>query len=412
MKPTALFPLALILFASCQAGGSRGDGLVRLPDGGEIRVSTDLPYKISHTEFYPPSDSIPLVTDPRLIIHDAPDDTLHWMLHALQGGNLIGVAEGNPNDMFGVIADVAVGGSLVYYADQQSKDVRAYDFEGRLVDIIGGPGQGPAEFGLMSFVAVTGTGGDVHVVVGSGARRVSVFRKSGDGSHEFQTSFNAATRFLNGDMCAMNGHVYTTGYSEDHEGAIHKHTLHGTYVSSFGTVSSHPDRMAKRLMAERGSLECNEPHGVLLYAYPSMPIATAFEESGKELWQVRLADARIVPKLLMFSKEWGLVGAANWPVREGGSEDIDVTGEAQGDAFWLVRRELLTKDRKRWMAHFYRMDVLSGQGEYLGKRPIHTEESKRAVRVIARGHVFTTRSEPYPQLGIHPFSDEAQYFGR
>ena len=378
-----------------------------MDDGGEARLPPGISYKINHTEFYPPSDSIPLVTDPRLIIHDPPDDTMHGMLSALQGGSLIGVAEGHPNDMVGIIADVAVGGSLVYYADRQSKDVRAYDFEGRLADIVGGPGQGPAEFGLMSFVAVTGTGRDVHVVVGSGVRRVSVFRKSGDGSHELQTSFNAAARFLNGAMCAMNGHVYTTGSSEDHEGVFHRHTPDGTYVSSFGAASSHPAWIVRGRMAEGGSLGCNEAHGVLLFAQRSMPIVAAFEKSGKELWRVRLADARIGSILLMSSQKEGVVGAAWWPVSVGESEAIDITGEAQGDAFWLVRRELLTSDRKRWMAHFYRLDVLSGQGAYLGKHPIHTEESGRAVQSIARGRLFTTRSNPNPQLDIHPFSDQA-----
>ena len=412
LNPGALFPLVLMVLASCQASGSLGDGWVRLPDGGKMRLPPEFPHEISGAEYYPPPDSIPSVTDPRLIIYDAPDDTLHWMLNALQEGDMIGVAEGHPNDMFGVIADVAVGDSLVYYADQQSKDVRAYDFKGRLVDIIGGAGQGPAEFGLLNFVAVTGMGSDVHVVVGSGYRRVSVFRKSGDGSHEFQTSFNAIAGFINGAMCAMNGHVYTTGYSEDHEGVIHRHTLDGTYVSSFGANSSHPAWIVKEQMAAGGSLGCNEAHGVLLFAQPSMPIVSAYTESGNGFWEVRLADARIGRKLLLRSKKEGLVGSVVWPAPVGESEDIDVAGEAQGSAFWLVRRELLTKDRTHWMHHFYRLDALSGQGEYLGKRPIHTEDSSRFVRVIARGRVFTTQSEPYPQLGIHPFSDEAQPFGR
>ena len=165
-------------------------------------------------------------------------------------------------------------------------------------------------------------------------------------------------------------------------------------------------------MAEGGSLECNEAHGVLLFAQPSMPIATAFDELGKELWRVRLADARIGPILLLSSKKEGVVGAAWWPASVGESEDIDITGEAQGDSFWLVHRELLTRDRKRWMHHFYRLNVLSGQGKYLGKLPVYAEESGRAVQAIAWGRLFTTRSDPYPQLGIHPFSDEAQHFGR
>ncbi len=152
-------------------------------------------------------------------------------------------------------------------------------------------------------------------------------------------------------------------------------------------------------------MECNEMHRILLFAQPSAPIATAFTESGDMIWRIRFADARIAPKLVLYSKQGHLVSAANWPSHVGESNDIDITGEARGDSFWLTRREQLTKDRDRWAGHFYKVDVLSGRGEYLGMRPVNTNIMGRRVRAIDQEYLYTAQSDPYPQLGIHPIPD-------
>ena len=147
--------------------------------------------------------------------------------------------------MLGTIRDVAVSDSFVYYADGSYSHVRAYDFEGRLVDILGGPGEGPGEMTWVGKVSVTGSGDSVYVVVGSGQYKVSVFRRRRDGTHEFRNSFLSAVNYFNGDLCAMHGHVYTTGYKEDLNGVIHKHTLEGVHVSSFGARYNHDARIVR-----------------------------------------------------------------------------------------------------------------------------------------------------------------------
>ena len=382
MRPTRkplLFLLALTLFASCQGGTDRDVAL-----------------------FHPTPDNIPTVTDPRFIIFDEPQDTLFWMQDALREGHMVGDAEGDPNDMIGQIRDVAVSDSLVYYVDGSFSHVRAYDFEGHLADIIGGPGAGPGEMGYVRKLSVTGTGDDLYVVVGSGRGRVSVFRKNRDGSHEFQNSFSAVASFLNGEMCAMHGHVYTTGYSDDLDGVIHKHTLEGEYVLSIGARYNSPHRIVRHTMAEGGSLECNATHHTLLYTQPSAPIATAFTESGDMIWQVRFSDARMTrrPKVVVEDGNWGIFVAP--PQVVGESWDFEILGGARGESFWLIRREIRSVERDRWMNHFYKVNVLSGQGKYLGVRPINSYLTGRIVGAIDQERLYTVQSTPYPQLGIHP----------
>ncbi len=416
MRQTLLIPLLMpLLLTTCQKDGGRGGEGPTTRDYQPIARS-DFPHEFSisgtpdvvgSVQWYPPPDSIPSVTDPRFIIYDEPQDTLHWMLDALRGGHMVGVAEGDPDEMLGWTADVAVGDSLVYYLDGSYSHVRAYTFEGHLADIFGGPGAGPGEIGAFPKLAVTGTGNNVHVVVGSVPRSVSVFRKRLDGSHVFQTSFRATVELGSGEMCAMHGHLYTTGDSEGHEGVIHKHTLEGKYVSSFGVGSRHPHVIVRRGMSENGSLECNETHRILLLTLPSAPIATAFTESGDMIWRIRFGDARIGPRLVLYDKQGDLFGfVPSAYVAVGESYDIEIKGGARGDSFWLARRENRPKDvRDRWAHHFYKVDVLSGRGEYLGMRPAKSAFGKRRVWAIDQENLYTTQHDPYPQLGIHPIPD-------
>ena len=110
---------------------------------------------------------------------------LMYAQRALREVYTIGVAEGTTDDMIGVMRGIAVTDGLVYYVDGNYSHVRAYNFEGHLVDIIGGPGEGPGEFIFPRHGAVVGAGDDAHVVVGSGGQQVSVFSKNRDGSRVF-----------------------------------------------------------------------------------------------------------------------------------------------------------------------------------------------------------------------------------
>ena len=377
-----------MLFASCQ-GGAGGDDVV----------------------LHPTPDRVPAVLDPQFIIDDEPQDTLSWVLAALREGDTVGVAEGAPNDMIGSMGDLALSNRYVYYVDRSHSHVRAYNLEGQLADIIGSAGVGPGEFRFPMHVSVIGAGDDVNVVIGDlFASRISVFSKSPEGKHVFRKAIRAVTSFANGDMCAMNGHVYTTGYSDDIDGVIHKHTLDGEHVLSFGARYDHPLRLVRSTMAEAPSIECNETHKVLLYAYPHTPIATAFTESGDVFWQIRFADARIAPMRERINEE-GNVAVMHLPPELGESRGLKILGGSRGNTFWLRRDERRSEEWGRWANHFYSVDVLSGRGDYLGVRPINTtlrKEDRRRIGLISQDRLITGRSTPYPQLGIHPVTHAAR----
>lgn len=379
------FLLALTLFTSCQGEFGRGDVV-----------------------FHPTPDNIPTVTDPRFIINDEPQDSLSWMLAAIREGVTVGVEEGTATEMLGSIQDIAVSDDLVYYVDRSYSQVRAYNFSGHQVDFIGGAGQGPGEFRFPMHVSTIGTDYDVHVVVGDFfASRISVFSKTQEGNHVFRRVFHAAAPLLSGDMCAMNAHVYTTGFADESDGVIHKHTLQGEHVLSFGTHYDHPNRLVRRKMSEWPSIECNATHNTLLFVHPHTPIATAFTGLGDISWQIRVADARIAPMRERVESDGNSAVMSRTP-RVGESSGIRIIGGARGNTFWLTHSERLSEELDRRANHFYTVDVLSGQGKYLGMRPINVlsgEEDSRRIRYIDQERLITRRSTPYPQLGIHPVSD-------
>ncbi len=384
---TILLVALLWVLASCQGGGGT----------------------VVH---HPTPDNIPQVTDPRFILRDAPQDTLFWLENALHDGYTIGMKEGPAQDMIGQVRDVVVSDSLIYYLDGSFSQIRAYDFEGRLVDVFGGPGDGPGEFDWPIRIAAVGREENKYVVVASYRRStLSVFRKASNSDHQLRSSFRAVTSFVNGDMCAMNGHIYTTGYAEDIDGVIHKHTLDGKYVLSFGARYNHSDPFIRNQMAHQITIECNTTHDVLLYLHPRAPIASGFSPSGKRMWRIRFEDARMVPIEETIGSD-GLSSVTSlWPRVVGESTPFSVKGGAHGDSFWLARHERLSEEDHRYVEHYYRLDASSGTGEYLGIRPRPArmaDQEWKVIRTLSRNQIVASWNAPFPQLGIYSLPNAPQ----
>ena len=126
------------------------------------------------------------------------------------------------------------------------------------------------------------------------------------------------------------------------------------------------------------------------------------------IWRIKFSDARIA---LATAHYW-----KNRPFRVsigqgvpwiGESRAPDIVGGASGDTFWLTRLELLSEERDRWVGHLYKVDVLSGRGEYVGPCPFnHTLQAGRRIKAIAQERLFVSRMTPFPQLGIHRMPSE------
>ena len=121
----------------------------------------------------------------------------------------IGVAEGDHDEMIGSINSIAITDNTLLYLDGEYGQVRVYDHQGSLKQIIGSPGIGPGEFTHVEGVAVTGDA-DQLFVADQGGYRIQVFHKNAEDLYELEHAFFTSD-YGASDICVMEGHVYLSG---------------------------------------------------------------------------------------------------------------------------------------------------------------------------------------------------------
>ena len=378
---TTLMFLMTVSLASCR-GGADGD------NGNRITL-------------HPTDDNIPVITDPRFILHEQKSDTEPWVDFSALQGHKIGVGEGALQEMIGQVRDLTIGPGVLYYADTEHYEVRAYDLRGSLKAIVGTRGQGPGEFYHPTGVAVTADG--ALLVVGDGGRRIQVFRQQ-DSAYALESTFLPVSSFSSGDICVMHGHIYTTGYSEELDAVIHKYTFDGEHVASFGAPYKATSSFVRGRIARMGAMECNETNRVIGYVHPKIPVLTGYSETGAVVWRVKFADAKIAP-MAQSRKPNGATSVTYRLPDNGEARRIYTVESAWSDAFivsYLTRGENNTA--RTW--HLFRVDAASGQGAYMGWYAASLKDVRQPMVVAMDSeHLYTSTNEPYPQIGIYRLSD-------
>ena len=346
---------------------------------------------------HPTEENIPVVTDPRFILHEQEVAT-PWLEFTDLQGYTIGVNEGARNDMIGMVTDLAVTPEALYYTDAEYFEVRVYDFSGNLKTIIGGTkGVGPGEFWFPARVAVTEDG--ERLIVGDGGNSVEVFRRQGS-TYTLEHSFRAAGLFLSGDICVMHGHIYTTGYADELDGIIHKYTLDGKHVASFGTPYMATERIVREKMSSQASLGCNGTHRIIGHTNWSIPVFTGYSDTGEEIWRVKFADVVLAPVRERHRSGQGPT-VGNLSASIGEASNIRITAGIPSSAAFTVTYRIRGENNSG-RHHFFRVDAKTGQGEYLGWYPNwHEDVSQPSVFALDTERVYTVSNKPYPQIGIY-----------
>jgi len=205
-------------------------------------------------------------------------------------------------------------------------------------------------------------------------------------------------RILNGDLCAMRGHVYTVGYSEGAAGVIHKFTLTGEHILSIGDPYRDPDPFIRSALSERGSLTCNSTHNTIAYRHALSPIIAGYSDSGVERWRVKLADADIGPVDQTFTDEdspsIGLLGA---PSRTGPPRFLSTPDPKS----FLVTYGAVGGERRLEYPHLNRIHADSGAGAYAGGYSSRISEPLM-MGLVGQNMVASIQTS-FTQLGIYPY---------
>ena len=378
----ALFLLLVLI--SCSSHNDQGVG----PSGPGV--------------LHPTEENIPVITDSRFVLNEKELVAIQPFLDISAGnGHKIGVIEGTSVEMIGDIVDVAISKEALYYADSEYGEVRIYNHSGSLMGKVGSPGPGPEEFQQLDKLAVTDDG-EILAVLDRGTR-IQVFRQR-DSTHRLEYTFRVPESFFGGDICVMNDHVYTLGLSveDELEGIIHKYTIAGEYVTSFGVIYKTSFELLRRMLAPEGSLECNEKHRIVGHVNDNIPVLTGYTDTGSLIWQVKFANFNPT-KIEEGVTSDGAPSVTRPAPRKGDSGGSRLLSNTE-DSFLFTYDTISDFNSLTEMPigtrHYFHVDVRTGQGSYLGLNT-DIDFSESPILIALDGErAYTMAFSPFPQFGI------------
>ena len=352
---------------------------------------------------HPTEDNIPVITDSRFVLYEEkPAETKPFLDVSGANGHLIGVMEGSSAEMIGDITDVATSKNTFYYADSEYGEVRIYDQFGSFMGTVGSPGPGPGELQQLDKLSVSDDG-EILAVLDQGTR-VQVFRQR-DSTYALEFTFRVPDSLYGGDICVMNDHVYTLGLSvlEELDGIIHKYTISGEYVTSFGAIYKTSFELLRRMLAPQGSLECNEKYGVVGHVNDNIPVLAGYTDTGSLIWQVKLADFNPMKMEEGVTSEGAPSVTRRAPKTGDSLANLLLSNTEDSFLFTYFTvsdfnslTEMLSGTR-----HYFNVEVQTGQGSYLGQNTDIDLAEYPILRALDAERAYTMAFSPFPQIGIY-----------
>lgn len=337
----------------------------------------------SQKRVHPASRHLPKVSEPAHTI-GAPDDVRtigndYFASLVLGDSVTIGVDEGERHEMLGHIADITVAPEgRIFLLDSEFNEVLIYNSDGSYFGSFGGSGRGPGEFTEPRVVTLADSGRIAVVFDG----RKQVFERQEDGNYVYRSSFRAVGRY----GCAMNGHIYIARYDPVKAATIHKYTLDGKLIASFGHPYESDNALVASEFSNGGRITCSEKHGVLGFVLKRIPILYAYSEDGTFLWHVRFEriESPQVHELRGGSR------VTYKPPSLGQGYLVRMVADTEGYFNLVYSVEVEAGKRTPW--HYFRVDALTGEGEFLGNAPL--------IRAIHPDFVVQSWDLPYPVVRL------------
>ena len=366
--------------------------LVLLNVGSFLSVSEVLACSVQK-RVHPTSDNIPTITDPNFILRPPGDildlGTNFYSSLALTDTVIIGVAEGERYEMLGDIADIEVDADgRIFIVDRELDEVLFYSADGSHLGFFGGPGEGPGEFNEPGELSLSESGRKA-VVFSRG--RIQVFERQENGQFLYRSSFPS----IGDHGCVMNDHIYVLRYYSGNPGNIQKLTMEGEWVASFGYTYKSKSQMVTRRLSTGGwsRLACSERHGVVGMIVARIPVLHGYSEDGELLWRVKFEDMKSSPV-----EETNRGTTLTYkPSSKGDAMAAYLFVDEDGEYFnltYLVNPGI----GKTAPYHYYRVDVRTGRGQYLGHAP--------SLYARHRDYVIQIINTSYPYLRILHFDGE------
>lgn len=346
---------------------------------------------------HPTEENIPAVEDPRFVLREG-DGSQPVLEFIGSPTHMIGISEGQQHAMIGSISDMEFRRRALYYADSEYGEIRVFDLSGALLAVVGNPGIGPGEFSELTRVAVMEN--EAKLAAWDRLSRVQVFSKQ-DSTYMLENIFHIVPNAYEGDICVVKDHLYAIGYSENLEGVIHKYTLAGDHVTSFGELYKSSFSLLKGAMSQAGRLECDEQLGIIAHVNHSHPILTGYSENGDIVWRVKFDDFR--PAIVEEGLKDGAPSITYRPVQKGESGGYSLIRDQMTAT--LIARYHVKGDaaEEKSVSHYFGVLLQTGEGSYLGIHRVSSKDS-RLVGLSAE-HAYAVRYSPFPQIMIYERSE-------
>jgi hypothetical protein len=204
-------------------------------------------------------------------------------LSAQEPESAIGVATGPEAEVFGHIADVAVGPSGdVFILDNQAVEVRWFDRRGVL--------RGRTGAAFRSPLAVELDGSGSLLVLDPLGGRIARYRAGDDGlEHTGDVRSPPAL-----DFCAIGDRLLLLRLRAD--SVITELDPQGRVVAAWGTLiepepgHDMPPEEIRRELDNRARLSCDDRTQTVTILYERIPLVRRFTADGEPIWEVELAD--------------------------------------------------------------------------------------------------------------------------
>ena len=361
---------------------------------------------------HPTEENIPVINDMRYVLREDTSGAQIKLVDVesfLEGEVFsVGAIEGEHHEMLGTILDVAAGDNTLLYIDGEYGEVRVYDQQGTLKQVIGSPGVAPGEFSYLEAVAITSDASKFFVADQSGTR-IQIFQRR-DNAYELQDMFSMPHDFHATDICVIRDHLYLHGYSESLDLVIHKVTHAGEYILSFGQPYLSDAPFIRYLISDDGRLVCNETYDTVLYANQTVPVLKAYDEVGSLRWQVKFGDHGQM--YLMEARNRGRP-ALRYPsqLSPGESTFLSLTTDLVSNSFIISYQTLGPEKGKtaELVQHYFSVPAESGHGTYLGQHYLGTFERGQfrnpaaPPRIVSwnENFAYAVRHFPFPMIGIY-----------
>ena len=202
------------------------------------------------------------------------------------------------DDAFGRVRGIVLDESLrMFVVDALSHEVRVFDRDGRLLQIIGREGRGPGEFKSPWRVAIDPT--DSVWVWDQTLQRFSVFDEDG----AFARSFNAPGRWLiNSLQFLPTGELLVAAFGRSEGHGLHVVTLEGAKVRDFLRLSVDPSMYPGFVGSLMGGSADWALGGGIVYARKSPYQLTMLDMDGNETRSCTGAESWATPPMEVVEK--------------------------------------------------------------------------------------------------------------